>query len=221
MDNAALQKHLLRLFERHDVELEPDEDGWLLTDGDFPAIRASWHEGAAAEPGRLDVDVVVGEGRCIEDSFAGLGGGEAGCRDALAAFELSTFHPLLAACWYVTDDRRMRIGAWDIGVRTWDVFVGPLFVRSAQVDVSADVQAMPPEAAMALEAAIGQLALTPELHWIHLLHRRDADGAITHEALLDNEPWAAGSQALASMAWPELPAAATARQMILLDVRDY
>ncbi len=44
MDSAALQKQLLRLFERHDVELDPDEDGWLVTDGDFPAIRAEWHE---------------------------------------------------------------------------------------------------------------------------------------------------------------------------------
>ena len=61
MDSAALQKYLLRLFERHDVELEADEDGWLVTDGDFPAIRADWHEGVAGEPGRLDVDVVLGE----------------------------------------------------------------------------------------------------------------------------------------------------------------
>ena len=217
MDSAAIQKYLLQLFERHDVELEPDDDGWLLTDGDFPAIRASWHEGTSGEPGRLDVDVVVGEDRCIEDSFAGAGDGEAGCRDALKAFEQASFPLLLAACWYITDDRRMRIGAWDIGVRTWDVFVGPLLLRAAQTEE----QSMPPEVAIALQSVVGQLSLAPELHWIHLLHRRDADGVVTHEALLDNEPWAAGSQALASMAWPELPTAATARQMILLDVRDY
>ena len=44
MQDTDLQRYLLRLFERHDVELEPDEE-WLMTDGDFPAVRASWHEG--------------------------------------------------------------------------------------------------------------------------------------------------------------------------------
>ncbi len=217
MDSAALQKYLLRLFERHEVELDPDEDGWLLTDGDFPAISASWHEGADGEPGRLDIDVVVGEERRIEDSFAGFGEGDAGCRDALKAFEQNSFHLLLAACWYITDDRRMRIAAWDIGVRTWDVFVGPLTLRGA----ATDEPAMPPEVAIALQTTVSQLALTPELHWIHLLHRCTPEGVVTREALLDNEPWAAGSQALAVMAWPELPPGSTARQMILLDVRDY
>ena len=50
MDSASLQKYLLRLFERHDVELDEDEDGWLVTDGDFPAIRAGWHPGIVGEP---------------------------------------------------------------------------------------------------------------------------------------------------------------------------
>lgn len=212
MDDAALQTYLLRLFERHEVELELDEDGWLLTDGDFPAIRATWSEGTGDAPGRLDVDLVVGEDRCIEDSFAG-----SDCRAALHAFEQSSFHLLLAACWYLTDDRRMRIAAWDIGIRTWDVFVGPLLLRS---EATTELP-MPAEAAQALQQAVAQLALTPALHWIHLLHRSDASGAVTREALLDNEPWSAGSQALATMAWPELPPGATARQMVLLDVRDY
>ena len=40
MDSAALQKYLRQLFERHGVELDADEDGWLVTDDDFPAVRA-------------------------------------------------------------------------------------------------------------------------------------------------------------------------------------
>jgi hypothetical protein len=150
MDDAALQTALRRLFERHEVELEPDEDGWLLTDGDFPAIRAHWRAGEGGEPGRLDVDVVVAEDRCIEDSFAGTD-----AREALGAFEQSSFHLLLAACWYITDDRRMRIAAWDIGVRTWDVFVGPLVTRPS----AAEPQPMSTDAALALQQAVGQLAL--------------------------------------------------------------
>jgi hypothetical protein len=214
MDSAALQNYLLRLFERHDVDLEADEDGWLVTDGDFPAIRANWHEGASGEPGRLDVDVVLSEERYIEESFAGVGGGDAGCRGALRAFEHDVFHPLLAACWYVTDDRRMRIAAWEIGIRTWDVFIGPFSARGA------DAANMPDEALVAVEAALKREALSPELHWLRLVHSHAEDGNSRCEALLDNELWTAGTLALASVAWPQ-GSDYSARCFLLLDVRDY
>ncbi|TAM62878.1 MAG: hypothetical protein EPN49_02990 [Rhodanobacter sp.] len=216
MDCASLQKYLLRLFERHDVELDADEDGWLVTDGDFPAIRASWHEGSAGEPGRLDVDVVLSEDRRIEESFAGAGGGDAGCRDALDAFVHNAFHQLLAACWYVTDDRRMRIAAWDIGVRSWDVFIGPFTLRGAD----SDDMPIPPDALVAIEAALKREALTPELHWLRLVHSHGADGDSRSEALLDNEPWTAGTLALTAVAWPH-GGNYSARCFMLLDVRDY
>ncbi len=214
MDSTALQKHLLQLFEGHDVELEPDEDGWLVTDGDFPAIRAEWHEGKAGEPGRLDIDVVLGEERRIEESFAGIGGGDAGCRNALHTFEQTVFHLLLAACWYVTDDRKMQIVAWDIGVRTWDVFIGPFSVRGA------DAESMPAEALVSIEAALKREALTPELHWLRLVHSHAEAGDSRCEALLDNELWTAGTLALTSVAWPQA-GDYSARRFMLLDVRDY
>lgn len=214
MDSAALQKYLLRLFERHDVELDADEDGWLVTDDDFPAIRAEWHEGLVGEPGRLDVDVVLSEERRIEESFAGVGGGEGGCRDALQTFEQNAFHLLLAACWYVTDDRKMQITAWDIGVRTWDVFIGPFSVRGAG-DAS-----MPVEALISIEAALKREALTPELHWLRLVHSHAEQGDSRSEVLLDNELWTAGTLALTAVAWPR-GGDYSARCFMLLDVRDY
>ena len=217
MDSAALQKYLLRLFERHDVELEADEDGWLVTDDDFPAIRAEWHEGGGDEPGRLDIDVVLSEERRIEESFAGIGSGDAGCRDALHTFEQNAFHLLLAACWYVTDDRKMRITGWDIGVRTWDVFIGPFTLRGTDVDTLV----IPADALAAIETAVKREALTPELHWLRLVHRHSVAGDSRCEALLDNEPWTAGTLALDSVAWPASEHAYSARCFMLLDVRDY
>jgi hypothetical protein len=216
MDSAALQKYLLGLFERHEVELEADEDGWLVTDGDFPAIRAQWHEGGTGEPGRLDIDVVLSEDRQIEESFAGAGGGDAGCRDALRAFEHGAFHVLLAACWYLADDRRMRIAAWEIGVRTWDVFIGPFALDGADIT---DME-MLDEVPAAINTALQREVLTPELHWLRLVHRHTADGEVLSEVLLDNEPWAAGTAALAGMAWPR-SGDYGARCSMLLDVRDY
>ncbi|TAL85274.1 MAG: hypothetical protein EPN74_08985 [Rhodanobacter sp.] len=218
MHSATLQNDLLHLFERHGVELDADEDGWLLTDGDFPAIRAEWHEGSVGEAGRLDLDVVLGEERRIEESFAGVGGGEAGCRDALATFEQGAFHVLLAACWYITDDRRMQIAAWDIGVRTWDVFIGPFMVRgSATVPLE-----IPAQAVAAIEVALKHEGLSPQLHWLRLVHRHATDdGGCRCEALLDNQPWTAGTLALDSVAWPAADNDYSARCFVMLDVRDY
>lgn len=211
MNDIALQQYLRRLFADHDVELEADEDGWLMTDGDFPAIRGTWHAGAAGQPGRLDIDVVISEDRHIEESFAGYGDGDAACQQALAAFVEQGLHPLLAACWYVTDDRQMRIENWDIGIRSWDVFHGRTGLRG-QLEV--------PEAArQALAQAIQRQSLTPELHWVRVFYVRGEDGGVNAEASLDNAPWPEGTSALTSVAWPAHSGAA--RWLTLLDVRDY
>ena len=213
MNDTALQTDLMRLFERHDVELEVDEE-WLVTDGDFPAIRATWSEGTEAAPGRLDVDVVISEERHIEESFAGNGQGDVGARDALKTFERNVLYVLLAACWYVTDDRRIQLQSWEFGIRTWDVFVGPLaFDR--------DGVAAPEGWLAALHEALRNEALSGELHWIRLFHRRADDGSVVAEALLDNQPWPGGDRMLGQLTWPSTDKGYSARCFIALDVRDY
>jgi hypothetical protein len=213
MNDTALQQYLLELFADHDVELEPDEDGWLMTDGDYPAIRATWRAGDETRPGRLDLDVAIDEERHIEESFAGYGKGDQACADALSTFAEQALHPLLAACWYVTDDRRLQIETWEIGPRAWDVFHGTVGLRG-------DI-AVPQEARAALAAAIRNRALTPELHWVRVFYSRGADGSIDAEASFDNEPWNEGSAALTSVDWPHNGHAGGARWLTLLDVRDY
>jgi hypothetical protein len=209
----TLQTELLHLFERHDVELEVDED-WLVTDGDFPAVRASWREGEANTPGRLDVDVVISEERHIEESFAGDGRGDAGIRDALKAFERNVLYVLLAACWYVTDDRRIQLQSWELGARSWDIFVGPL-------TFSRDNVAAPEGLLPALQDALRNESLNSQLHWIRLFHRRADDGSIVAEALLDNEPWPGGDRLLGQLQWPSTDEGYSARCFIALDIRDY
>jgi Family of unknown function (DUF6348) len=213
VNDDQLQRYLIRLFERHDVELEPDEE-WLMTDGDFPAVRATWHEGAAGEPGRLDVDIVISEERHIEESFAGIGGGEAGCRDALDVFERSVFHVVLAACWYVTDERRMQLESWDMGLRTWDAFIGPLVSNYEGITA-------PDGLVSKMRAAFEGESPSPELHWVRLFCRRDGTGQLSTEALLDNAPWPAGDKLLASLAWPSTDGSYSVRSFIALDIRDY
>jgi hypothetical protein len=216
MDDATLQKYLLRLFERHEVELDADEEGWLTTDGDFPSVRAQWHEGMAGEPGHLDIDIVLSEERCIEESFAGHGSGADACMVALRTFEHSALHPLLAACWYVTDERKLTITAWDIGVRTWDVFAGPFALHGVDITDLEMLEQVP----AAIEAVLQREALSPELHWLRLVYHRTAEGEARCEVLLDNELWAAGTDAVTALAWPQ-EGHYSAHGFMVLDVRDY
>lgn len=213
MNGNTVQAHLLRLFERHGVELELDEE-WLVTDGDFPALRATWHEGEEGAPGRLDLDVVISEERHIEESFAGNGRGDIGARDALNAFERNALHVLLAACWYVTDDRRIQLQVWDLGMRNWDVFVGPLAF-------SRDDVAAPEGLLQGLHDAMRNESLSGQLHWVRLFYRRADDGSVATEALLDNQPWPAGDRVLGQLAWPSTEKGYSARCFIALDIRDY
>jgi hypothetical protein len=102
-------------------------------------------------------------------------------------------------------------------VRTWDVFIGPFTLRGADENT---VQ-IPPEALAAIEAAVTREALTPELHWLRLVHQHGTDGDVRCEALFDNEPWTAGTLALDSVAWPLSERDYSARCFMMLDVRDY
>lgn len=203
MQPDDLQQRLLQLFEPHEVELEPDEDGWLLTDGDYPAIRASWHAG---QPGRLDIDLVLAEDRMLEEAFAG-----ADAQQALDVFAKTALPALLAACWYVTDERRLTVTSWELGLRTWDVFYGPPQVQGEAIEVPAAV-------AEALAEALRQAPLAAQLHWLRWVVQCQ-NGALEIEALLDNEPHAASQQALARVAWPA--GEWRAHGLVLLDVRDY
>ncbi len=213
MDERTLQRAVQLLFERHEVELEVDED-WLLTDGDYPAVRASWHPGGEDRPGRLDIDVVLGEDRCIEQSYPGYGDGEAARRDALRRFGEVDLHVLLAACWYVTDDRKLELTSWHIGVRSWDVFLGRPTVDGAQV-------AVPGELASAMARAVQDEALSAQLHWVRWLVKCSAEGNFAVEALLDNQSWPAGDRVLTAVQWPAGDGFYAVRGFFMLDVRDY
>ena len=216
MDNSALQKYLLRLFAHHEVGLAPGKDGWLFTRGSYPAIRASWHAGTDDGVGRLDIDVALDAERRIEESFAGMGGGEAGCRDALRAFERNLFYVLLAACWRVTDERNLRTEAWLIDTRVWDAFIGPFTLRGDEDDALL----IPAGAMAAVREAFKREPLTVQLHWVRLVHGFRADARTRTEVFLDNESWPTATAALADVAWPVHERDYTARCSVMLDVRD-
>ncbi|TCV92752.1 hypothetical protein EC912_10690 [Luteibacter rhizovicinus] len=197
-----IQNYLLDLFAEHGIELdepdERDEDEWLLTEGDFPAIGGIWHEGKDGQVGRLDIDIVLDEERRIEEIFPGIGGGKAGCRDALATFASNDFHVMLAACWHTVDKSKLAIERIVIGGRPWDAYIGNFTLRGERTE-PLDV---PDEAMTALQAVIATEPLTGELHWVRVFYGNMGDGRTQIEVLLDNKPWAAGDKALSSVNWP-------------------
>jgi hypothetical protein len=110
----------------------------------------------------------------------------------------------------------MRIAACDFGLRTWDVFISPFALHGVDI-TDLDVLDQVPAA---LQAALQREVLVPQLHWLRLMHQRTTTGEARCEVLLDNDPWTAGTQALAGLAWPQ-HGAWSAHSMVLLDVRDY
>ncbi|KAF1006139.1 MAG: hypothetical protein GAK28_02757 [Luteibacter sp.] len=197
--DRLIQNALIDLFADHAIGLEPDED-WLLTEGDdFPAVRGIWHEGKDGGMGRLDLDIVLDEERTIEESFGGVGGGKAGCRDALNNFARNDFHVVLAACWHAVNKEKLAVRELTAGAHRFTVYVGDFTLRG---DEGTELE-IPEDALSALEAAIATAPLTADVHWIRVFYGNTGDGKNQVEVLLDNEPWAAGHKAIASVEWPQ------------------
>lgn len=203
--DRLIQNSLIDLFAANDVGLVPDED-WLLTqdddgsdDGDYPAVRGIWHEGKDGGMGRLDLDIVLDEERTIEESFGGAGTGKAGVRDALDSFARNDFHVVLAACWHVVNPKKLAIRELTAGVHRFTAYIGDFTLRG-ESDAPMEI---PEDGLSALEAAIATAPLTEDIHWIRVFYGNVGDGNSQVEVLLDNEPWAAGHKAIASVDWPQ------------------
>ncbi|PTR32571.1 hypothetical protein C8J98_105124 [Luteibacter sp. OK325] len=197
--DRLIQNTLTDLFAEHGVELEPDED-WLLTEGDdYPALRGIWHEGKDGGMGRLDLDIVLDEERTIEESFGGIGSGKIGCRDALDSFARNDFYVVLAACWHTVNKSKLAVRELTAGVHRFNAYIGDFTLRGEK-DAPMEI---PEDGLSALEAAISTAPLTNDVHWIRVFYGNVGDGKSQVEVLLDNEPWAAGHKAIASVEWPQ------------------
>ena len=214
--DRLIQNTLIDLFAEHGVELEPDED-WLLTEGDdYPALRGIWHEGKDGGMGRLDIDIVLDEERTIEESFGGIGTGKAGCRDALDSFARNDFYVMLAACWHLASEEKLATHELTAGVRRFTAYIGDFTLRGEK-DAPMEI---PEDGLSALEAAISTAPLSNDVHWIRVFYGNVGDGKTQVEVLLDNEPWAAGHKAIASVEWPQLDRYYSLRNFIALVPQD-
>jgi len=206
------QAWLLELFKRHGLESNV-HNGWVLPNGELPAIRGTWHPGETH--GRLDMQVLVRDGIVIEECFAGLGAGGVGLSDGLRNFTLNSFHVLLSSLWSCHDPEQVEIEEWTIAGQSFRAFIGNVGTRSSN-DV---LPPIPANLMSLLEAAIRSEPLEHDLHWFRV-YVGQVNGDFTFEALSDNEPWLNGANALTSCDWKPRDGFYSARMFIVIHPND-
>ena len=208
IDQATVSEALRELLVRHGLHCAMEQD-WVVPNGELPAIRASWHPGAAA--GRLDVQVLLSKGRVIEECFAGIGTGQPAFADAFNNFMINSLHVLLSSLWEVSDDKRIVREQWNVSGREFTASIGNIGAR-----MSAGLQVTCPDGLIeVVQSRICEEDLHGDTHWFRVFFCSIA-GKHTYEALKDNEPWEAGVAALQGMAWPQTEAYYSFRNFIML-----
>jgi hypothetical protein len=202
------QAWLTELFKGHGFE-PSFHDGWVLPNGELPAIRGIWHSGETH--GRLDIQVLVREGMVVEECFGGIGAGDFGLSDGLQNFTINSFHVLLSSLWSSHDPAQVEIEDWTVTGRRFSVFIGNVGTRS----INGSTPSIPAELMPHLEAAVRSEQLERDLHWFRV-YVGHVKGAFTFEALKDNEPWSEGVSALSSCGWARHDTFYSARLFIVL-----
>lgn len=184
---------LADLMSAHGVRSELHDDGVLFPDhGKRGYARLFERE----QGGQLDVGIEIAPGWLLLESFAGIGGdrGEA-LGDAFRAFAQGALHVILSAFFAGGGDGQVTREQWIIAGTPRLVTLGNVMFRGRQ---QVDPLAWFPQ----FEAALKASALPEGTHWLRLYLARQGSGAMTSEALLDNEIWPDMQQAMAHFAWP-------------------
>jgi len=202
----ALQK----LFEAHGLTCSIHNE-WVLPNGSLPAIRGSWFPNI--HNGRLDIHVLLEENSMIEECFAGVGSGNAGFIDALQNFSVNSLHVLLAALWDKNNPEQVTTEKWLVNGRNYSAFIGGFGSRVSD-GVSFQV---PNELFPAIESAIRGESLASNIHWFRSFFC-NLSGDKTHEALIDNQLWQAGHDALVKVPWEHHDGYYSVRNFIVLRV---
>lgn len=186
---------LREIMERHGLTCSLQDD-WIVPNGQLPAIRAIWKD--LGTHGRLDVHVLLGPGRIIEECFAGLGAGQAAFADGWHNFMVNSLHVLLSSLWSV--DHGNLKERWNVRDRQFTAFIGNIGTRAAK-----GIPEAPPVPSGFIEMIqhrICQEELTSDLHWFRIFFCNIA-GTHSYEALRDNQPWQSGLEGLRELTWPE------------------
>ncbi len=208
MEPVSLKSQMADLLSARDIVFD-QEGEWLIPYGELPAIRTSWFAGENS--GRLDVEVLLQDNRIIHECFAGVGQQEAGIQDAMNSFVLNSFPVLLAAFWKINDPEQVTSKELLASGTLYNAYIGSISFRG-----SVEADASIPEGFVELtETAIRNETTLLGTHWFRSFFCNVAEQH-TVEALANNEPWAAGIDALNKLEWEKSPGYYSVRQFIVL-----
>lgn len=200
---------LAQLLAAHGLPCQ-EAKGWLLPQGQLPAIGAHWTPGE--NNGRLDIHVLLENDIRLMESFAGLGAGREGLNDALENFSANVLHVLLAGLWGVRDEAQVTERRWEIAGRDYMAYIGNFGLRGgAERLEQALFEALFRQATAALRAE----TLSGDAHWTRLFFC-NLNGEFVSEALLDNQRWEAGLSLLDALPWPAAQGYYSLRHFMLL-----
>lgn len=194
MSEINVQDVLLEVMTEHGLDCAVQE-GWVLPNGTLPAIRAYWFPRESS--GRLDVQVLIEPNVVVEECFAGVGEGNAALGDALKNFMFNSLHVFLSAFWGKTDEDQVLVESLTLGGTQYVAHIGNVGVRA-----SAGVEVSPPKELLeSIISALREESCFPQVGWCRVFFA-SVNGEPTYEALLNNEVWPRGLEALRPLGWP-------------------
>ena len=196
MDVVPLAENLASLLAGHHVEAILKEGLVYLPRLDRWANL--WMQRTERGSYLVEVRATASHEVTVADRCAGIGDTvESAREDGLRSFCSGTFHVLLAALWGVLErdqvDHEVRV----VNQRYWDIYVGPCTLRN-----SAGVKplALPRELADSVPAQLDRTLVDSRVHVVRL-YLGVVDGAVTVEALVDDEPDAALAELFGAARW--------------------
>lgn len=208
MDPLDVKEYLCELFQSHDVPFYTESE-WVIPYGELPAIRSTWFQKETS--GVFEVEVLLDDGRIINESFSGFGVDKEGILNGLENFCINSFHVLLSAFWRKHESGQVEIEDWVINGVTYKAYIGNLGTRATK-----GVEASIPNGFFeALEKAIKNEALESEVSWFRVFFG-SVSGEFTFEALKENEVWQQGISMLSAQSWDKPEGYYSVRNFIVL-----
>ncbi len=207
---------LREIFADHGVEAHFNTDGWLVTNGIYPACRASTSSPQSRNGGyqiRLDVEAQVSSDRVVIESFSDFGSDpQSAFHSSLQNFCTGSLHVMLSALWGVSDPDQVFVTEIRGPMQVWSVHLGNLVQKAEHgIDVP------PPEDLMKRIINLLQRAdLAPSVHWCWIYYANLSSTDRIVGVLLDNQPWPDGESAIRAASWRQLSSFYSARMFWMM-----
>jgi hypothetical protein len=195
---------LQSILADHGVATTNESDGWLSTNGKYPACRAytgdpQWRDGGCKLG--LDVEIALFPDRVINESFSDFAtDANSAFRASLRNFCTGSLHVLLSGLWRQCDPDQVLVEQWKIGDQRWTLHIGNLVRKSHG---GADI--LPAEDLMEIfDGCIMNGTFDSQIHWGRLFYANMPNRDNIVEVLLDNQPWLKAREQIGAASWPRL-----------------